>query len=361
MITGLFIWRFLPVAVRLGLVDKPGGHKTHQGAIPVIGGLGMFIGILGTVILLNLPLAQIGPMLLAGLLVLIVGMLDDRFFLSFHIRFVTQIVAALILVLGDRAILTDLGHLTSESTAFLGDWAIPLTVFAVVGVINAVNMSDGLDGLAGSLSVVTLTSIAILLSIKGTSNSYFIIPLIFIAVLSAFLMFNLRTPWLSKAKIFMGNGGSMLLGILIAWLMIKLSQGEMRSFDPVVALWIFAIPLFDTVTIMLRRLLNGKSPFSPDQEHLHHLFLSLGFSVGQSVAWVIGIATSFAIIGILSAQYAATEHVMFYAFLSVFAAYFLAMEKSWKIIATQNARKPYITGGADNSVINPLKREKYKD
>ena len=365
IITGLFIWRFIPIAKNFGLVDKPGGHKAHLGSIPVIGGIGMFIGISFAFILLNIPWAQVESILIAGLLVLVVGSFDDKYFLSFKVRFIAQISAALIVITGDSTLLLHLGRLTSESTFYLGDWTIPLTVFAIVGVINAVNMSDGLDGLAGGLSIVTLSGIVILMSLSGTSDAFILVPLIFIAAISAFLMFNLRTPWLREAKIFMGNGGSMLLGVMLAWLLIKLSQGQTATFSPVIALWIFAIPLFDTVTIMVRRVLKGKSPFAPDREHLHHLFLSLGFSVGKSVSWVLGIATLFASIGILSAYFSIPEHLMFFAFLGVFTFYFWSMNRAWAIISTEKATiqqtTKSITGGTDNSIITPLKRERYKD
>ena len=361
IITGLFIWQFTPVAKRIGLVDRPGGHKVHQGLIPVIGGIGMFTGILVTLILLNFPWAQINSILFAGLMVLIVGILDDKLYLSSTVRFTTQIGAALIIITGDSILLFNLGHLVSENTLHLGGWAIPLTVFAIVGVINAFNMTDGLDGLAGGLSIVTLLAVTLLLSLNGTASGYFIIPMVFIAAVSGFLMYNMRTPWLYKAKVYMGNGGSMLLGILLAWLLIKFSQGSERAFDPVIALWIFAVPLLDTVTIMLRRIKNGKSPFSADREHLHHLFLALGFTVGQSVTLVLIIAASLASIGILSSYFHATEHVMFFTFLSLFAAYFWGMDKAWSTLFKQKAATFNVTGGTDNSIINPLKRERNKD
>ncbi len=361
IITGIFIWQFIPVAQYVGLVDKPGGHKTHQGFIPVIGGMAMFLGILSSFLFFNIPWVQVESVLLAGILVLVIGSIDDKYFLSFYIRFAAQIGAALILVIGSNTLLTDVGHLITESTLFLGSWTIPLTIFAIVGVINAVNLSDGLDGLAGGLSVVTLCSIVILLTLSGASNSDLFIPLTLISVVSAFLMFNLRTPWLHKAKIFMGNGGSMLLGILLAWLLIKFSQGQSQAFPPVAALWIFAVPLLDTVTIMSRRMLKGKSPFSPDREHLHHLFLSLGFSVAQSVTWVLGIASSFALIGILSVYYQIPENILFFGFLVIFSLYYWSINQSWEFIERRKTRTVSVTGGTDNSVIAPLKRERYKD
>jgi len=361
VITGLLIWQLIPVAQRLGMVDKPGGHKAHKGHIPIVGGFAMFVGISFSLLLIDLPWAQIQPILFAGLLVLVVGTLDDKYFLSSHVRLLTQVGAALILVVSDNTFLADLGHLVNETNFTLGSWAIPLTVFAILGVINAINMTDGLDGLAGGLSTITLSGVTILLAMNGVTNGYFIIPLVFIATIVGFLMFNLRTPWLPKAKIFMGNGGSMLLGVLIAWLLIKFSQGPSRSFDPIIALWLFAIPLYDTVTIMLRRIIKGTSPFSADREHVHHLFLKLGFSVGQSVAWVLGIASVFALVGILGSYLNIPEHQMFFTFMSIFALYFWGMEKSWQLIAQRNVADINVTGGTDNSIINPLKRKKHED
>lgn len=362
-ITSLFIWRCVPLAVYLGFIDKPGGHKTHQGQIPVIGGLAMFVGISTSIILLGLPIEKVMPVMMAGLLVLIIGMLDDKLFLSAYTRFLIQISAALIFIMGDNVLLMSMGQLVDADTFYLRGWALPITIFATVGVINSLNMVDGLDGLAGSLSIVTFGSVAMLFSITGDASGYFIVPVIFISAVMGFLMFNLRTPWLNKAKIFMGNGGSMLLGVFTAWLLIKFSQGPAAAFNPAVALWIFAIPLLDTVTIMLRRIKKGRSPFCPDQEHLHHLFMKMGFSVGQSVSWVIGVASVLAILGIFGQIYHFQEATLFYGFLILFALYFLTMEKSWKAMHTRLPAEAsnQVLPNVDHPIVSPVKRNFYKD
>ncbi|MDX1812453.1 MAG: hypothetical protein R3240_10925 [Gammaproteobacteria bacterium] len=262
------------------------------------------------------------------------------------------------MVLADNTVLSNLGFLVIEGETFhLGSWAIPLTIFATVGVINAVNMTDGLDGLAGGLSLVTLASVTIMFAITGIADIYFVVPLFSMSAILAFLMFNYRTPWLKKAKVFMGNGGSMLLGIILAWLLIKFSQGQHAAYSPVIALWIFAVPLMDTVCIMLRRVKHGKSPFAADREHLHHIFIKLGFSVQHSVALVISIATLCAIFGMTAAMYGAQDNFMFFTFLLVFATYFYTMEKSWKKLNNEN--HIIITGGLDNGFAKPLKRDKH--
>jgi len=357
VITGLFIWFAIPLAARLGLVDKPGGHKTHKDHIPVVGGMGIFLGLLSALLIFDLNLQQSSALLIAGLLLLLTGTLDDKYFLSAYVRFGAQIAAASILVVGDNTILANLGLLTNNFETFhLGSWAIPLTIFATVGVINAVNMTDGLDGLAGGLSLVTLTSVTVLFALSSVDNAYLVVPLFTMGAILAFLMFNYRTPWLHKAKVFMGNGGSMLLGIIVAWLLIKFSQGSDAPYSPVIALWIFAIPLMDTVCIMLRRIKKGKSPFAADREHLHHIFLRLGFSVQHSVALVIAISSIFAVFGIAAHIYGLEQHVMFYVFLGLFATYFYLMDVSWKKLS--NNESIVVIGGTNTPLISPLKRDK---
>ena len=357
IITGLFIRFAIPLAAKYGLVDKPGGHKTHHDHIPVIGGIGIFLGLVSALSFFDLSLQQSGAILVAGLLLLLTGTIDDKYFLSAYIRFGAQIAAASILVVGDDTILKSLGLLLNNHESFLlGSWAIPLTIFATVGVINSVNMTDGLDGLAGGLSLVTLASVTVLFELSNISNAYFVVPLFTMAAILAFLMFNFRTPWLHKAKVFMGNGGSMLLGIIVAWLLIKFSQEKQGPFTPVIALWIFAVPLMDTVCIMTRRIMKGRSPFDADREHLHHLFLKLGFNVQHSVALVIAIASIFAVFGIAAHIYGVEQYYLFYLFLGLFALYFILIDGSWKKINAQE--NEIITGGTDNSLIHPIKRNK---
>ena len=357
IITGLFIRFAIPLAERFDLVDKPGGHKTHHDHTPVIGGIGIFLGLVCALLFFDLSLQQSGAILVAGLLLLLTGTIDDKYFLSAYIRFGAQIAAASILVIGDNTILHNLGLLLNNyETFFLGSWAIPLTIFATVGVINSVNMTDGLDGLAGGLSLVTLASVIVLFELSNIPNAYFVIPLFTMAAILAFLMFNFRTPWLHKAKVFMGNGGSMLLGIIVAWLLIKFSQDKQGPYTPVIALWIFAVPLMDTICIMVRRIKKGKSPFDADREHLHHLFLKLGFSVQHSVALVIAIASILAVFGIAAHIYGVEQHYMFYLFLGVFTLYFILIDNSWKKINSQ--KNTIVVGGADNTLIHPIKQNK---
>ncbi|MEK6748537.1 MAG: undecaprenyl/decaprenyl-phosphate alpha-N-acetylglucosaminyl 1-phosphate transferase [Pseudomonadota bacterium] len=318
------------MALTLGLVDKPGGRKDHDGEVPLIGGIAMFAGLAVSLVFAPPP-ANVAVVIAAGLL-LIIGVLDDYVFLSAYSRLLAQVSASLIVILVNDQYLLSLGSLFFDSAPFaLGAAAIPFTIFSAVGVTNAMNMSDGMDGLAGGLTLVALVALACVAGINGAPGQLTFL-LAFIGVTIAFLAFNMRTPWRTRAQIFMGNGGSMFLGFAIAWLLIQLTQGATPVMPPIVALWIFAVPLMDTVCIMLRRISKGRSPFAPDREHLHHVLLLAGYTVNQTVWIMLAIAALFAAGGVGAYYAGVPEFILTYLFLIIAAGYFWAMQRAWKVM-----------------------------
>ncbi|MDH5548095.1 MAG: undecaprenyl-phosphate alpha-N-acetylglucosaminyl 1-phosphate transferase [Gammaproteobacteria bacterium] len=328
--TCLFIWALQPVAEHIGLVDKPGGRKKHKGAVPLIGGIAMYIGLLTGLSIVDFPFAEIKGLIIAGGLLLAIGTIDDFVDLRPAMRFLAQITAALMIVFIDGVVLVDLGNLFGNSTFDLGPLSVIFSVIAIVGVINAVNMSDGMDGLAGGLAFVTLTVVGVA-ALVGSSPLLNVIPL-FLAVLFGFLMFNMRSPWRKRAQIFMGNGGSMLLGLILVWFLVSAAQGEDRVISPVTALWLVALPLLDTVCIMLRRIIKGRSPFAPDREHFHHILLVAGYSPQASVWFMISIAMILAFVGGFSQKLHLSEPLMMTAFITMFALYFWGMSHAWRVM-----------------------------
>jgi undecaprenyl-phosphate alpha-N-acetylglucosaminyl 1-phosphatetransferase len=226
----------------------------------------------------------------------------------------------------------DLGDLLGLGNIHLGIYATAFTLFAVVGGINAFNMIDGIDGLAGSLTLVSIASIAIV-SWIFQDLMLFKYCLIFIASILAFLSFNLRIFGRSNAKIFLGDTGSTLFGFSVCWLLIAASQGEKNLITPATALWVMALPLFDSVCIMLRRIRKGRSPFNPDREHLHHAFHVAGYSINQTLSIVLTFALGLSYTGIAASLFLKVpEPILFGFFILIFVGYYWLMNHAWAII-----------------------------
>jgi len=334
VMTALIIITLQPIAKKIGLVDMPDNRKQHSGEIPLIGGVAMFIGFSLSLVTLKVPLSEMRSYLFAIILLMIMGVMDDYKELSVRSRFAIELVAATVLVSSGGIILYSLGDLFSLGNVHLKLWAIPFTVVCIVGLINAMNMSDGINGLAGGYSFVTFASL-FYLSLSRPELLETKIIIIFMCVLIPFLVFNLQMFGKRTPLIFMGDAGSAFLGFSCAWLLIKLTQIETPIMQPVVALWIFALPLFDMFSIMLRRLLKRKSPFKPDNEHFHHLFVSAGVNKNLSLIVPLSIAVIFSVIGISMYKNGVPEYVSFGLFMFLFFIYFFVVKHVWKIMQGQ--------------------------
>lgn len=308
-----------------GLVSYPGAHRRHTQPTPLVGGVGIFTGVAVGVWLLPVDQSIRHAVLAAGTVLVAVGVWDDIWEASFTFRFVAQAVAVSLLAYIADISLRELGHIfdTAHPMA-LGRWGVALTIFAAVGVINAVNMSDGLDGLAGGLTLVTCGALLLAANITG-QLAYAPFLGVVVAALAGFMLYNARIPGLGPARLYLGDAGSLLVGFLLAWFLIAMTQGETRALAPVTALWIFALPLFDAVAALLRRPIQGRSPFRADRTHYHHYLRDLGLSVNQTLVTALAAAVALASIGLYCERSGVPEHVMFYAFMVLFALYFALM------------------------------------
>lgn len=202
----------------------------------------------------------------------------------------------------------------------------------MVGIINAFNMADGTDGLAGGLSLVAALWLTVVALLSGGYSETGMLLLLLTAVIMGFLCFNMRNPWRRRAVVFMGDAGSTMLGFLLAWFAIELSQGAQPAISPIAAVWILGLPLLDTVCIMLRRILKGRSPLAADREHLHHILLLAGYFDARTVAILLMISAGLGAVGVTGSLMAVPEVVMFYAFVGLFGLYFFAMSHAWKLM-----------------------------
>jgi UDP-GlcNAc:undecaprenyl-phosphate GlcNAc-1-phosphate transferase len=290
-----------------------------------VGGLGVLAGIVAGIWLLPGHHDAYITAIWAGSVLVATGVWDDIREASFAVRFFAQAFAVALLAWIADVSLLDLGYIfNTDHSLAVGRWGVALTIFAAVGVINAVNMSDGLDGLAGGLSLVTCT--ALLLAAQAAGNYHYVPFLgVVMAALIGFMLYNVRIPGLGAARLYLGDAGSLLIGFLLAWLLIAMTQDGGRVMAPVTALWIFALPLFDAVASLLRRPLQGRSPFHADRAHYHHYLRECGLGVNQTLIVSVMIASLLAGIGLIAEQKGIPEHVMFYAFLGVFVLYLLLM------------------------------------
>ncbi len=352
LLTALLIYFLGEKAVNIGLVDVPNERKHHSGAKPLVGGIAIFFGFMFSLLTLHDSLNNLRAFLGASVLVVLVGVLDDLRELSSRAKFGAQIIAGLFMSVWGGVVLRDLGALTFDETLFvLGAVAVPFTIFSVVGVINSINMSDGLDGLSGSLSFIAIVGLMVVTNSANRMAEFHMLFLL-AATVAAFLGFNFRFPWRRNVRVFLGDAGSMFLGLALAWFFIKLSQGHDRVMSPVTALWFLLLPLFDTVATMLRRLLNGRPPFAADREHLHHALLMAGYSVPQAVLIMAGIASVAMLIGLLGHFLGIPEVTMFVLFVGLFVFYFWATLRAWKVMRVLNRPMCRRRGPVERRLVN---------
>lgn len=321
---------FARLAPGLRLLDVPGGRKEHSRAIPLVGGLSIFVALLAVACVTGMA-PSVAHFLIALSTVIAIGLWDDVVEISPRVRFAIQIVASSIMIWGAGIELRSVGDLLGLHSIGLGIFAIPMTIFAIVGVVNAVNMMDGMDGLAGSVAFTAYTWYAIVAADSGL-RTQFEVALLLCSALAGFLVFNLRLPWQPQAKVFLGDAGSLMLGFALGWFAIDLTQGEGRTFPPICALWVLLLPLADCVSVMSRRIASGRSPFSADRRHIHHYLLARGFSHSQTLALLVGASAIFGAVGYFGWRLHVREAALFYPFFFGFFAYHFWLGRAWKTL-----------------------------
>ena len=214
-----------PIAIKIGLVDKPNYRKRHQGAIPLIGGISLFMGNL-CFYLLQWDQTKLPQLYLFSVFILLaIGILDDRFDISPFLRAGIQAVLALMMIYYGRLSLDHLGQIIGPFQVTLGTIGTIITVFATIAVINAFNMIDGIDGLLGGLSSVAFAGIGILLVLDNQMDLALWCFALIVAIVP-YAMFNLCIPFGKKYKVFMGDSGSTLIGFTMIWILLLSTQGK---------------------------------------------------------------------------------------------------------------------------------------
>ncbi len=285
VLAALLPWWLEPAARRLDLMDYPKGRKDHERPTPVTGGLAMAIAsVLAYWAAPNLT-PSIQAFCIAAVLLVAVGLWDDKHDLRWYWRILAQVLAALVVIFWGGVRVEQLGPLFGLGQTSLGFLSVPFTVFATVGIINAMNMIDGADGLAGMLG---LAALAMLCAASVYAGNLVLAERVAVlcGALAGFLVWNLRFPWRPRARVFMGNAGSGFLGLVIAWVSFRLTQNDGHPVNPVLALWLLPIPVMDTLVLIVRRLQEGRSPFAAGRDHIHHMMQDAGFGPTRAAFWL---------------------------------------------------------------------------
>lgn len=306
-------FKILKLAKEKGLVDNPDARKLQKFPVPVLGGLAVFFGVTfgmltGCALYYTFNEDIIGQateftstrliqVMLAMSVMLYTGSLDDILGLSPRTRFVIEILVILGIVLSSGACMDSLHRLwgVQEFTWWV---AVPLTVFAGVGIINAVNMVDGVNGLSSGLCITCSALFGVVfLYIGDIANA-----ILAFTMVASLLPFFVHNVFGDKSRMFIGDAGTMIMGILMTWFVICIiSSGGYASliFDDVcivaMVLAFMSVPVADTLRVMTMRVFKGKSPFSPDKTHLHHAFVAMG--VSHSITALSIILINLAVVG----------------------------------------------------------------
>lgn len=275
--------RIVRIARDKNIVDNPNARKLQAIPIPVLGGVAVFFGI---IIGLAFTSEQAGcmtllPVIISMMIMLYTGTMDDIIGLTPGLRFLLEIGVVVILICTTHMHINNFHglwgvHYVTEAVA------IPLTIFAAVGIINSINLIDGVNGLSSGYCILASAVFGTFFYI--TNNA----PMVVLATVSAgsLIPFFLHNVFGKKSKMFIGDGGALVMGLIMSTFVVNTLTSEdtaLTDIDPSFGLIPFTlavliIPVADTLRVMLTRIMRGTSPFHPDKTHLHHLFIGLGFS-----------------------------------------------------------------------------------
>jgi len=303
------ISKFINLAPKFGLIDIPNHRSSHKVQTPRGAGIVFgFIFLLGLFIYEIRYFTEIKLALLSILIIYVGGVLDDKYTLSSSKKLVF-IVAGSVLAFFAGFQLDYIGTFFGYDFN-LGYLSLLGTIFVIVALTNAINLSDGLDGLAGSLSIIILTSLFIIGYIHD-DHILIVWPAILICIIIAFLFLN----W-HPAKVFMGDSGSLLLGFVISILSIH----AVEYINPLSILFLAAVPVLDTLIVFRRRIQRGKSPFTADKNHLHHILNNIKQDKAYTVKMILLMQLAFAVMFLQ--VYEQDEMLNLVAFMLLFLIFF---------------------------------------
>ncbi len=282
--------KILRIAILKNLVDNPDARKLQRNPVPVMGGLAVFFGIVAGLCSSQIAFFSPGVFVLmaAMTIMLYTGTIDDILDLTPRTRFIIEIVVVAFIMLVNNSGINHFWGLWGID--FIPVWiAGPLTIFAAVGIINAINLIDGVNGLSSGFCFMASVMFAIMLYISGNTH----MTILAVTAAGAIIPFFLHNVFGNTTKMFIGDGGTLVIGTMMSMFVVSILKGSSLSANLAndgmglipFTLAVLALPVFDTLRVMSTRILKKQSPFHPDKTHLHHMFIELGFShIGTTVS-----------------------------------------------------------------------------
>lgn len=310
-------------AVRLKLTDEPDQRKKHVGTVPLAGGMVLLAGLLIGAMTLPQSTATLAITYLS-IPLFFLGAVDDRFDISARLRLVCQLVIGCALIFYFDIAIIQLDGVFGDKTIVLPTLvSIVFTALCSCGVLNAVNMSDGIDGLLGSLASISLLGIASMAILYG-AESEASLAISIVGLLAGYLTYNLGL-FGPRRRVFLGDSGSMIIGLVLLVLLISLTQQTSALMTITSAGWLLGLPLLDTISVMTRRIVDGRSPFSAGRDHFHHVLQDLGLSKMSTLRFLITVQTFFVSVGIMANNIDIPQFIFFWMFVFLTVAQYIAI------------------------------------
>ena len=279
------------LANKLGVVDKPNDRKKHNGHIPLLGGLAIFIPVVIGIIYLQPEHNSLVGVYIGATIILITGIVDDVFNIKPVMKLSAQLVAT-IAVLSSGLMIEKL-TIPFFGSVDLGIFSYVITILWIVGITNAMNLIDGLDGLATGVAAIAFSSILIMAIGDGVTVVIYL-SAIFLASLLGFLIFNFH-----PAKIFLGDTGSMFIGFSLAIISMLGLFKNVTIFSFIVPIIVLTIPIFDTIFAIIRRALSKQHIMTADRKHIHYVLLEMGFGHKTTVLIIYAFSAFFGVMAII--------------------------------------------------------------
>ena len=307
-------FRILKIAKEKHLVDNPDARKLQKEPVPVMGGIAVFFGLVSAVLVgcILTDCSPLLPVLMAMVVLLYMGAMDDLVGMSQLGRVLAEVLVLLGMIFAADKCVDSLHGLWGMGT-FSWWIAVPLTVFAGVGIINAINMIDGVNGLSSGLCMTCAGMFGgVFLGRDDVPNA-----MLAFAMCAGLIPFFLHNVYGKRSRMFIGDAGTMMMGVLMSWCIICLLSSDSSQYDGTedtvaLALAILSVPVFDTLRVMTLRILHGTSPFRADKTHLHHAFIAVGISHSITALSEILIDALIVLIWFVSYRLGASQEMQLY-------------------------------------------------